>query len=363
MANQTDQANPELEAAIEADLGNDSAWLVFADWLQQHGDPRGELITLEHGGKQAQAEALLARHRAAWLGDALAGVDGDTLALTWKHGFVRSARIAIGYDTKHKQAEVLGQLLATRAARFLEELTFGVAESAYDGENNYRSVIDVLAERGPRSLRTLFIGDFTSEESEVSWSSIGDVSPLWARFPRLTSMILHSGSMTLGKIVAPALRSFEVRTGGLDADSIAQIGAATWPNLERLSIWFGSSQYNAEGTVDSIQPILDGVNLPKLKHLGLMNSEFADDLCGVLHRAKILRQLESLDLSMGTMTSAGARALAEHKAAYAHLTSLDVTDNYLGDEGLAAVKGLCAKVDVSGQRGADDEDRYVSVGE
>src|SRR5262245_23756427 len=42
------QVNLEIEAAIAAAPDDPMPCLVYADWLQERGDPRGELIALEH---------------------------------------------------------------------------------------------------------------------------------------------------------------------------------------------------------------------------------------------------------------------------------------------------------------------------
>lgn len=41
------ETNIELENLVRQDLSNLDSWLVYADWLQRRGDPRGELISLE----------------------------------------------------------------------------------------------------------------------------------------------------------------------------------------------------------------------------------------------------------------------------------------------------------------------------
>lgn len=61
-----------LDAIYEAPH-DDSARLVYADWLQDHGDPRGELIVLQlrsprTAAQQARALALLEAHSVAWQG-------------------------------------------------------------------------------------------------------------------------------------------------------------------------------------------------------------------------------------------------------------------------------------------------------
>jgi hypothetical protein len=170
--------------------------------------------------------------------------------------------------------------------------------------------------------------------------------------------------MNLGKIEAPELRSFEVRTGGLTLDNIKSVTSAKWPSLERLVLWFGDEGYGAQGGLEDIEPLLSGKGLGKLKHLGLQNADFTDELCGVLHKAKILPQLESLDLSMGTMSHAGAEALAAHAQAFAHLKQLNVEDNYLTAASNQILKAVSKGLNFGRHRDADDgESRYVSVGE
>src|SRR5262245_51595688 len=52
--------NAKLEAAIAADPDDADAYLVYADWLQAQGDPRGELIVLAHANKAKAAAKLIA---------------------------------------------------------------------------------------------------------------------------------------------------------------------------------------------------------------------------------------------------------------------------------------------------------------
>jgi uncharacterized protein (TIGR02996 family) len=62
----------ELLAAIYAELSADAPRLVYADWLQEHGDPRGEFIALQlrpsRGDVELRREAeLLEAHFARWI--------------------------------------------------------------------------------------------------------------------------------------------------------------------------------------------------------------------------------------------------------------------------------------------------------
>jgi hypothetical protein len=189
---------------------------------------------------------------------------------------------------------------------------------------------------------------------QISWYHVGDVAPLWRAAPGLESIHIIAGEFELGTIVAPGLKHAIFKTGGLSKASGLSIARASAPKLEYLDVYYGDDNYGGDCTVKDVQPLLDRTDLPALRHLGLMNAMFTDELCAQLPRAKILRQLRELDLSLGCMTDVGAAALAEHRDAFAHLDVLDVTENYLSPTGVAALKGLAKRVIADEQR--DDED-------
>lgn len=88
--------NADLEAAIVADPEDEGPYLVYADWLQSHGDPRGELIVVQHALETARGQAwaklrirereLLAKYRDALLGPA--ALHHDARHFDWRRGFV-----------------------------------------------------------------------------------------------------------------------------------------------------------------------------------------------------------------------------------------------------------------------------------
>lgn len=365
-------ANEKLAAVVDA--GSDpSAPTVYADWLSAHGDVRGELAAIQQrlvltpGDKALKAaeRELFTKHRDAFLGP-LHGF-GDMLKLTWANGFIETARLANtserydgGGDERITVPALLERLLDHPSARFLRELTVGIVTFE---DNDYRQVIAALGKRRLPALKKLFLGDFTSEETELSWSSLGPVEPLCGAAPNLETLILRSGNISLGKLVFPKLKTFTVESGGFH--DLKSVCAAQWPSLERLELQVGQSQYGAETKVKAVAPLLDGAGLPRLVHLGLANSEFGADVVTLLAGSKLLAQLESLDLSKGTLGDEGAHLLASYAPAFAHLETLDLSENYLSDAGVKLVKGLCASVVVRKQR-ADEgnvEDRYAAVGE
>ncbi len=380
--------NPELEAAIADDPDAEDPYLVYADWLQQQGDPRGELITVQHalakkGGKDkklaTQAEAILAEHAATLLGplaDKQQTMDRDkTPCFGWELGFIKRARLAFDFYADQPRGivdlgDVLRDLLAHPSGQFLRELTIGLKR--HDPDAEYQSVLDALAKaKTPPPLVKLHVGDFEYPDSiEMSWTSLGNFAKVWKVVPGLTHLEVQGGSFKLGEIVLPELRTAAFRTGGLSAESMKSIGNATWPKLEKLVLWFGEEEYGfpSRGGVKNIQPLLDGEGVPKLTELGLCNATFANELCAALPKSKIAKQLRRLDLSLGTMTDEGAAALAAGKSAFGKLESLNVNDNYPTDAAKKVLKGVATKVEFGEQREPDDWGdgelhRFASVGE
>jgi uncharacterized protein (TIGR02996 family) len=383
--------DPELEAMIAADPDRAEGYMVYADWLQAQGDPRGELISVEHAllssPRSRKLLAERARLRAPYdrqLQDMVEpfnwqppfdGAHGARAKLTWGLGFVKSAWLGhdwfageVGDPELMDNREFFATLLSLLSMRLLQELTVGLWRDS-DGQCDYGAVFVALAEAGPPALTRLFVGDFRFPgEIEMSWTDLGDVAPIYrGALPRLRELSLQGGKMSLGSIDLPELRAFEVCTGGLSRQNIESIVGARWPRLERLELWFGDRYYGADGQVEDIEPILAGEGIPGVRHLGLRNAEFTDALCARIGGARVLDQLETLDLSKGVMTDEGAAALAGAAARLGHLQRLDVSENYLTPKGERLVKGLCRKVVTGDQKEPSvwdgEEHRYVSVGE
>jgi uncharacterized protein (TIGR02996 family) len=373
------KSNPDLEAAIYADPEDAQAYLVYADWLQEQGDPRGELITLQHAAaskkdkKVAQAaEKHLAAHADAFLGPLAPWTkpqDGrdEGEVFIWKNGFIHTARLSVD---EHGDTEFEGELdqlydmlVGQPSGKFLVELRVGMNRTSYD--NDQQPLIDAMVKKPPRALRVLHIGDFEPpEECEVSWYNIGKLGKLWKVIPQLRHLILHGGSWTLGDLELPEVRRVELKTGGLSKASGDAIAKAKIPKVEHLEIWYGTDDYGGGCGPAQVTALLARTDLPALRWLGLKNADFGDEICKVVGKGKLVKQLTHLDLSMSVLTDDGARALAAHKDALAHLQELNVSDTYVTDEGVKLLKGCAKKVVADDLR--DDEDpeyRFVSVGE
>jgi predicted DNA-binding WGR domain protein/photosystem II stability/assembly factor-like uncharacterized protein len=365
----------QLATAIDENPADEGAWSVLADSLHTKGDPRGELASVQRQRqanpkdaalKKAEAE-LLKANREPFLGP-LAGAKG--LTLEWTDGYITSARLANERDDDDDDDDgealsvpaMLGKLLDHPSGRFLRSLTVGLVTHE---ENDYGQIIAELAKRTLPSLRSVFLGDFDSDETEISWSAIGNASPLYGSAPRLEALKLRSGSMTLGSLTHPRLKTLTIETGGLTRKNLKEFAGSALPSLESLSLQFGQDNYGCDIEAADLAGLLDAKRFPNLKHLGLTNAEFMNGAVALVAKSRLLPQLESLDLSLGTLGDEGAHALATYRPAFAHLKRLDLTKNYLSKEGVKLVSGLCAEV-LSGKQRDDrgnPDDRYASVGE
>lgn len=400
------KGNAALEKKIDAEPDNDDAWAVYTDWLVEQGDPRGELGAVQERLRtDPKNKELLSAEKKLFKdhGDALFGSlvkmmckpgtkaipsittreqlgpdarsdDGSAPPLRprWRAGFITHAFVGYpGYDWEGDDVDIpklLEELMTSPTGRFLTSLNIGMANTMDDGENDYTDIIKRLLKLdGTSRLRRLYIGDVTQEECEVSWIEIGDVSKLWPKLSKLQSLTLRGGSgVKLGSIALPELRELTIITGGLDKKNLAAICNAKWPKLEKLDLWFGSKSYGANTTLKDLKPIFDGKVFPKVKHLGLNNCEFTDEIAQQLPTAKILKQLQVLDLSDGCMTDAGVKAMADAKGAFQHLARLDLSNNYLSP-GERLSSTLNKQTRSKPQRKPSEYDgvqhRYVSLGE
>lgn len=310
--------------------------------------------------KTAEAAAL-AKAAPTLLGS-LAGVEATKA--TFRLGFLHAIRLAVGYDDDLGDQDVVEYFLELDEARWVRELAIG--NVGHDGELDFGDTISRLAKAADRlpSLESLFIGDFESEDCELSWSVLGDLSPLFAAFPKLRALKLRAGQFELERLDFPMLERLAIETGGLTNASLEVVRKARWPHLRSLSLWFGQEDYGCDCTVDGVAMLLERTDL-KLTHLGLANAEFTDELVPLLLKSPLLPRLETLDLSLGCLTGAGARVLVEHREKLKHLKRLDLSRNCLSDADVESVRGLCAEVVVDDQeedRVADGY-RYAAVGE
>ena len=239
--------------------------------------------------------------------------------------------------------------------------------SGDDPEVSPEFVIAKLAESKDRlpNLAAIYIGDITQEENEMSWINQADLSPILASFPKLQFLRSRGGEgLELKSPKHDNLRALTMETGGMDVSVIRSLGTAEFPNLEHLELWLGTEDYGATARTPDLQPLLTGALFPKLKSLGLRNSEIVDEVAAVVVNSPVIEQLEFLDLSLGTLTDEGGKALLNLKD-HKKLKRLNLHYNYFSAGMLKELKALPFAVDTSrpGDMEDEEDDRFVAVGE
>ncbi|MFG1780347.1 STM4015 family protein [Micromonospora sp. NPDC049051] len=228
-----------------------------------------------------------------------------------------------------------------------------------------------LCAAAPRlpALRALFLGDITSEECEVSWMKVGDVSALLTAYPALEVLRVRGGEdFDFSPVRHARLRELAAESGGLSREFVGAVLDSDLPALTDLELWLGTSDYGGDAQVSDLAPLLAGDRFPQLSRLGLCNSEIADDLARALASAPVVPRLRRLDLSMGTLGDEGAAALLAGQP-LTHLAELDLSHHYLAEETAASVVAALpgVRVDVSDPQEPEEYDgesyRYTAVSE
>lgn len=244
-------------------------------------------------------------------------------------------------------------------------LIIGYWGASYD--SNYTEPVPALVEAADRFplLRSLFLGDITGEESEISWIEHTDITPLFTAFPLLERFEVRGGSgLRLSPISSPALKVLRFESGGLPAGVVRAVGASDLPALEHLDLWLGTDNYGGDSTVGDLAPILAGERLPALRRLGLEDSEIQDEIAAAVAEAPVVARLESLSLAMGILTDDGAEALLSGQP-LTHLRELDLHHHFLSETMMERVRASLpgVQVDLSEQEKPHDDWRYIAVSE
>ena len=356
-----------LESAIRERRDDAAPYLVYADWLQAQGSQVGEMLVLAQRNKPKQAMAIASK-----LGLPSAGL----ATFGWRFGVWQWLRLDNAVDQMDDTWDPVAfarALFGSPLCVALEDLRIGMLRW------NFQDQPDVIAEAGrhgwARDLRGLVVGDVDGN-IDMAHHAIGDVGKAISKnFPNLVSLTLHSGAQSwrgtketfgVAGLDLPKLTDLTIETCAMSGKRMKAVAAANLPALEKLVLWFGARDRDANAKVADVAPVFDRVRFPRLKHLGLRNTELVTDLVRLLPAAKIAKQLETLDLSMGTMSDEDAAELAESAAQFTSLKTLNVDDNFVSASGARQLKAAFKGVAVSAKdpkETYDEDERYVSVSE
>lgn len=220
---ETIESRAALERAIDEHPDQASNYLVLADHLQEHGDPRGEWIVRWRDANDAQRNQL-----ARQLETALGPRPPQYGSLSWCYGFVRDLRAIVDDD----DAGVLATILAHPSLRHVQRIHLEVAGGLYD--DDLRWVVGVLAASVRPSLRELVLKCYVRGGNEPPRGAL-DLSPLWSAMPRLHTLRATARQITPGSLAAPTLEILEL-DGAVASDAIEPLFAGATPKLRELHL-------------------------------------------------------------------------------------------------------------------------------
>jgi hypothetical protein len=250
-------------------------------------------------------------------------------------------RLREEYDDKVTVADRLNLLLEQTGSDHLTALVIGAWTGANEGDGA-EEITKALIDAAPRlpQLKALFFGEITYEECEISWINQADVSPLLKAYPRLEVFRVRGGTgLSFSKFHHASLREIGIETGGLSRKTIRELLLCDFPALEHLELLLGEANYGFDATVEDFQPLFAGGLFPRLKFLGLMNSEIANDLAAVLVNSPIVDRIEELDLSMGNLDDEGVQSLHGLQQC-ATLKRLNVSHYFASQDAVAALAAV-----------------------
>jgi uncharacterized protein (TIGR02996 family) len=330
----------QLEAGIAAAPDDEERYLVYADWLQQRGDVRGELIVLQHamerappGSEQRQtfkraADRVVKKNATRIFGDLAYSGALDYLEADWRWGFLRGVRVG-GF---HRQppfevGPMLRVLFALPVAIALEELSWRADEC--------EAVTSTIGKLGPGSLRRLALH-----------GAAGHLSGLGGVLRQLESLQVRGSATLPPRLDSPGLRELVLHIG-LDQRQLESLERADLPGLESLELSLGSlSPYlGGEAVVTALESTLNRTTVEAIRICGSSQAWGAeapvhagDALCRAVSLSPCAGSLTSLDLTETGVTDHGAAILAQNAHRFAELERLILVGNNIGREGLRRLR-------------------------
>lgn len=259
------------------------------------------------------------------------------------------------YEDGKNAETMVKDILADPEFTGLDEVIIGSWGGSY--EVDCQPVIDAIVENADQfsHITKLFVGDMDFEECEVSWIMQGDYSRIWKAMPQLKELTIKgSMDLSLGEIEHENLESLTIICGGLGTNVIKEIEKAKLPSLKKLLLYIGVEDYGFDGDAGTIKELLANSDFPHLTYLGIVDSEIQDELAQVVLECKYIRQIETLDLSCGTLTDKGGSLLLEKLPEVSNIKKLDVHHHYLSDEMMEKIGNLSIEADVSEQEEAEE---------
>ncbi len=332
-----DAVQTELDMQTEAEAflqriraypDDDAQRLIFADWLDEEGDPRGRFIRVqlalahlpEHdravSGLRVEERHLLATHREEWE----APLRGLVTGPVFRRGFMDEVKVEARQFLRYAH-----EIFATAPVRHVHLLDVGGSLPA--------------VMQCPYLSRLSALTVYAQHAGEPLARAI-------ARSPHLAGLkALHLGRNRLADDAAEQLATAPTLAGleelDLSENEIGETGAralAASPHLSRLT--YLELRENRLGPAGA-EALAGTDRLPALHRLGLSDNGIGAPRLHSLTRAHDLLRVPVLDLAMNDLTFAGAQTIfarpVSANPAAVRLRELDLGSNPLDDAGAEAL--------------------------
>jgi uncharacterized protein (TIGR02996 family) len=351
---------------------DDSPRLIYADWLDERDDPRGEFIRvqialsrlpahdLRRPGLLDREAVLLARHHAEW-SEPLRGLAGSA---EFRRGFIESVIVdaatflrrtndlfqqaPIGHVQFLDVSSCLHELMACPELSRLSAITIS---AQHIGERLARALIESPHVTGLRSLNLNRnrIGDRGAERLSWSrrWSTLNELDLSDNGIGDAGARALAASS-NLAQVASLELRHNEVSLAGLaylcasrSLTHLKNLGlrlnyAGVWmalPTVRAGAVHLSSLDLSENGLSPvGIEALTNFPGLGDLARLTLEKNEIGNDGVARLADWSGAVSLRSLLLSGNWIGDDGARSLARSPYLY-QLADLDLSDNPVHDPG------------------------------
>ena len=313
----------ELERAIAEAPESVEPYQIYSDWLQEQGDPFGELIALGIAGDRERVDKLRQQGFARWFGTTLTKDHVRRVQLHWKHGVVAGIEEMVEHG-------MLGPyewtaLLEARACRFVRSIRL----LQPCGEE----LDAALADHAAPTLRDLGL-------------YVGGELPERILARELRTLALRGQTMTLDPTRLPhSLDRLELRVGELTTETPLALGIRELQVTltSHVARQLASSRLPAVAHLTVVEPGTDlaealaCVDLPALTHLELRDGRLDAGAFLLVTKLSLARRVTALSLINVELTDRDADLVAATRDAFPNVTAFDVSHNEFTRTGLTAL--------------------------
>jgi uncharacterized protein (TIGR02996 family) len=333
---ESEHRHPELEQQIRDAVDSSAPYLVYADWLQERGDPFGELIALGVAATASRSDddvARFERHRKLHEQRFLGGLKQSGLGLQWRFGVVHAVRELIDLDTI--PLATWETLFRLRVCDFLAELALR--------RSCTRDLDALIDEHAAPTLRAITLEGYQHWPVRTMTRPLQAFAITGSRFtlqpdmlpPTLERLELDTHELAIGSAFELAVRELRLTFSDSAAEALPLLRL---PKLERLALEI------EPGAAGRVVKLLETLELPALSQLAISDGTLDAKAFGKLARLPVAEGLTSLALTNLELTDDAIAAMVRTKRAFTRLAELDVSFNELSREGLQAAQELAPSV-------------------